>query len=120
MVLAETLTDEYVKIKTDGSLILGQEQDSALGGFREDKSFSGKIAQFLIYDRTLTADEIMSLSTCGIAPGRSIIAWEIDNWIGNNVQVRKIKLSSRELDASIDNNIIRPSFRMNLTDRCKL
>lgn len=48
-------------IGPDGLFIIGQEQDTFGGTFKEDKSFSGSITELHIWDRVLTSIEIYDM-----------------------------------------------------------
>ena len=49
-------------IKTDGILIIGQEQDSFGGGFDANQCYIGELTDINIWSRVLNATEISSLS----------------------------------------------------------
>ena len=52
-------------IKTDGLLILGQEQDSFGGGFASNQNYVGLLTDLNIWDSVLSKTEILNLSkTC--------------------------------------------------------
>ncbi|XP_006000842.1 neuronal pentraxin-2 [Latimeria chalumnae] len=69
-------------IKPGGVIILGQEQDTVGGRFDATQAFVGEISQFNIWDRILSAEDIMNIANCSnIMPG-SVIPW-----VTNNVEV---------------------------------
>lgn len=68
-----TLKQNYVIPK--GALILGQEQDSYMGGFSESQSFQGNLTSCNIWDRVLTADEIKDMSHSYHTPEGNAVSW---------------------------------------------
>ena len=52
------------KMRKNGSLILGQEQDTLGGGFTEDQSFSGILSNMMIFDYELPKDQILQFLNC--------------------------------------------------------
>ena len=55
---------EVKKIRKNGILFLGQEQDSFGGGFTHDQSFSGIISNLMIFDYELPEDQILQFLHC--------------------------------------------------------
>lgn len=53
-------------IPSGGTFILGQDQDSLLGGFDPNQCFYGEIRNFMMWDRVLSSDEMSPLrsSSC--------------------------------------------------------
>ena len=49
-------------ITQDGTMVLGQEQDSMGGGFQKDQSFQGMLSNANVWDRVLTDTEIEQMS----------------------------------------------------------
>uniref|UniRef100_A0A7N5JYF5 Pentraxin family member n=1 Tax=Ailuropoda melanoleuca TaxID=9646 RepID=A0A7N5JYF5_AILME len=61
-------------INKEGSLVLGQEQDSVGGGFDVNQSFVGEISDVYLWDRVLTADEI------GLVWSDGVLSDHLLNW----------------------------------------
>jgi hypothetical protein len=58
---------------TKGALILGQEQDSYMGGFAVSQTYQGNLTSVNIWDRVLAANEISDLSTkCHTGEGNAV------------------------------------------------
>ncbi|KAL9983773.1 hypothetical protein ACROYT_G005997 [Oculina patagonica] len=49
-------------IKQDGTVVLGQDQDSVGGGFETTDSFQGKLSNVNLWDHVLTANQITTMS----------------------------------------------------------
>ncbi|XP_028668423.1 neuronal pentraxin-2-like [Erpetoichthys calabaricus] len=69
-------------IKPGGVIILGQEQDTVGGRFDATQAFVGEISQFNIWDRVLSAQDIMKMANC-----TSNMPGNVVPWIDNNVEV---------------------------------
>nr|XP_039272089.1 C-reactive protein-like [Styela clava] len=61
--LFQTLTfaNERNEIEGGGAFIIGQEQDSYVGGFDGSQSFAGVIENFMMWNRALSPEEITTL-----------------------------------------------------------
>ncbi|KAK7084793.1 hypothetical protein SK128_007055 [Halocaridina rubra] len=71
-----------VRIRSGGSLIIGQEQDTVSAGFNEFESLSGRLADLRLYDLILTTAQMRNFTTCEhILPDRPPILsfWNIEN-----------------------------------------
>lgn len=51
-------------IRNEGSLVLGQEQDSIGGGFETAQSFKGMLSRVNVWDKVLTEAEIKNSKLC--------------------------------------------------------
>ena len=58
----EFSTSAYADILGKGVLVLGQTQDTPDGNFDETQSFSGRMAQFGMWDRVLSQSEISEMA----------------------------------------------------------
>ncbi|XP_059793381.1 neuronal pentraxin receptor [Balaenoptera ricei] len=63
-------------IKPHGILILGQEQDTLGGRFDATQAFVGDIAQFNLWDHTLTPAQVLGIANCTGPLLGNIIPWE--------------------------------------------
>ena len=61
-VLFEFPASTYADIQMKGVLVLGQTKDTPNGNFDEAQSFSGKMAQFGLWDRVLAQNEISQMA----------------------------------------------------------
>ncbi|XP_064120498.1 uncharacterized protein LOC135225168 isoform X2 [Macrobrachium nipponense] len=79
-------------IRTNGSLVLGQETDKIDGGYQALQSFSGAITGFNLYSRPLSATEVSRLSLCSAdAEEGDLVAWSKAEWeISGPVDVEDI------------------------------
>ena len=68
-----------------GALFLGQDQDSVGGGFNGRQSWSGEITQFNIWDFALEDYSIENGAECRSDILGSIMKWQKENWILNDV-----------------------------------
>ena len=96
----EVKTDGSAKpILTDGSLVLGQEQDSVGGFFDPNQAFSGELSQVEFWSSKLDPSTITSLAKCeqntAFATSR-VVSWNemLDEWSLTNVAKRNQQLSS--------------------------
>lgn len=62
-------------IKGGGSLVLGQEQDSLGGGFKERQSFKGHLANLNMWSYVLPATEVKRLSESCLAGEGNVYKW---------------------------------------------
>ncbi|XP_066961634.1 uncharacterized protein [Macrobrachium rosenbergii] len=79
-------------IRTNGSLVLGQETDKIDGGYQALQSFSGAITGFNLYSRPLSATEVSRLFLCSpeVEEG-DLVAWSKAEWeISGPVDVEDI------------------------------
>ena len=71
--------------------MLGQEQDSVLGGlFDASQAFSGKLAQVEIWDIELTDIDIENLANCKIETVKEsnrVVSWMSEKWEIHNVTI---------------------------------
>ncbi|XP_072829647.1 neuronal pentraxin receptor [Vicugna pacos] len=63
-------------IKPHGILILGQEQDTLGGRFDATQAFVGDIAQFNLWDHTLTPAQVLGIANCTGPLLGNILPWE--------------------------------------------
>ncbi|KAL7648871.1 UNVERIFIED_CONTAM: hypothetical protein RMT77_000791 [Armadillidium vulgare] len=56
--------NKSIHIRPNGSLYFGQEQDFKDGGFNRLQSFRGYMSEFLMYDRLMTEEELLSFVNC--------------------------------------------------------
>jgi hypothetical protein len=90
-----------------GNLVLGQEQDSVLGGlFDASQAFSGKLAQVEIWDVELLETDIENLANCKIETVKEsnrVVSWMSEKWEIHNVTI---------VETSLD-NLCKPNPMMN-------
>ena len=81
-----------------GNLVLGQEQDSVLGGlFDASQAFSGKLAQVEIWDIELTDIDIENLANCKIETVKEsnrVVSWMSEKWEIHNVTIVETSLEN--------------------------
>ena len=88
---------EFLPLKRDGVLILGQEQDSLGGFFDENQAFSGELSQFELWDSKLDSGTVMDLANCkqetAFVQSR-VVAWNgtLDEWLIQNVYKSTMQL----------------------------
>lgn len=63
-------------IKAEGSLVLGQEQDSLEGGFQANQSFQGSLTNVNVWSHVLPPSTIKELSGCCRAGEGNVYMWE--------------------------------------------
>nr|XP_039264894.1 uncharacterized protein LOC120340647 isoform X2 [Styela clava] len=56
-----------------GSIIIGQHQRKLSGCFDKSKAYNGKLAEFTVWDRALTSEELMEMATKSICPTDAIV-----------------------------------------------
>ncbi|XP_076033039.1 uncharacterized protein LOC143020498 [Oratosquilla oratoria] len=82
----KTSENRVCMITLNGTVVLGQETDSYVGGFDKLQSFSGYIMDYNMYNRTLTDKEVKALGSCngGLEkhhPGEGdLVAWSKTEW----------------------------------------
>ncbi|XP_068193325.1 neuronal pentraxin receptor a [Antennarius striatus] len=62
-------------IRPGGVLVLGQEQDSLVGGFDSTQALVGEISQVGLWDRVLSSSQVASLARCGRVSQGSVTIW---------------------------------------------
>ena len=62
-------------IKAEGSLVLGQEQDSIGGGFDQSQSFQGSLTNVNVWSHVLPESTIKELSGCCLAGEGNVYMW---------------------------------------------
>ncbi|XP_066283060.1 uncharacterized protein [Branchiostoma lanceolatum] len=62
-------------VRSGGTWILGQDQDSVGGGFEEDQAFSGELSQVNLWDRVLSPAEIATNWTVSCNNHGNVINW---------------------------------------------
>ena len=84
------------KIKTNGILIVGQEQDSFGGRFDPNQSYLGELTGLNIWNRVLSPSEILEMSkSCHVGQG-NVKKWS-DFKVGIRGDVRVISPSACEV-----------------------
>lgn len=63
-------------IKPNGIIILGQEQDTVGGHFDATQAFVGEVAQFNMWDRVLSLNEIEGIANCTSPLSGNLIQWD--------------------------------------------
>ena len=63
------------EIKADGSLVLGQDQDTPGGGFQSSQSFKGSLTNVNVWSVYLKVDKITRLSECCKAGQGDVYSW---------------------------------------------
>ena len=83
----KSLTLAAGKVIEQGVLVLGQDQDSYLGGYQEHQSFQGNLTSVNLWDKVLPSDEIAMLAKkCPSGEG-NVIKWrDIVPFKNGNVQ----------------------------------
>ena len=71
----------------DSDLIFGQEPDIMRGGFDKYQAYIGDLAEFNIWNYTLSESEIREMASCNKLVKGNIVAWEQSDWITNNVLI---------------------------------
>ena len=90
---------DFLPLKTDGILVLGQEQDSLGGFFDENQAFSGELSQVELWTTQLDSATIAALANCqqetALVQSR-VVAWNrtLDEWSIQNVEKTSMELSS--------------------------
>lgn len=80
-------------IGSDGLFIIGQEQTTFGGSFKEEESFSGSITELYIWDRVLHSHEIETMAmTCLPVSSRLVF-----NWSGATVELES-SLANRRIE----------------------
>lgn len=82
--------DLAVMRTTEGSLVLGQDQDKPEGGYSKDFTFSGTITDFHIFARVVSPEEVVAMAQCRVPPSDALVT-QANGWVLNNVQVSDIK-----------------------------
>lgn len=72
-------------LEGDGTLVVGQDQDTPGGGFSASDSFSGLIADLRVFDRVLTQNDISAAAHCQMAIPNALITLLDNDWVYNNV-----------------------------------
>ena len=62
-------------IRSDGKLVLGQDQDTVEGGFKVDQSFIGEMTGVNIWDHVIQEQEIMRMSKSFLAGVGNVFQW---------------------------------------------
>ena len=63
------------RIPANGTLVLGQDQDSVGGGFQANESFAGELANVNVWNYRLGGEELTHVATyCGCGQG-DVVAW---------------------------------------------
>jgi len=84
--------NQVVPVRPGGALFLGQDQDSVGGGFNGRQSWSGEITQFNIWDFALEDYSIENGAECRSDILGSIMKWQKENWILNDIKTRTAPL----------------------------
>lgn len=80
-------------IGSGGLFIIGQEQTTFGGSFKEEESFSGSITELYIWDRVLHSHEIETMAkTCSPVSSRLVF-----NWSGATMEIES-SLTNRRID----------------------
>ncbi|XP_053551463.1 adhesion G-protein coupled receptor D2 [Bombina bombina] len=64
-------------INEGGAFIVGQDQDSFGGTFKENESFSGNLTNLNVWKRVLSRNEIQQIRSCGTMEKDIIFGWKI-------------------------------------------
>ncbi|MCA9138826.1 MAG: proprotein convertase P-domain-containing protein, partial [Planctomycetales bacterium] len=71
-----------------GGLVLGQDQDAVGGDFDPTQSFQGRMNQFAVWRRALTAEQILGVSVAGVATyPEDLAAWFPMNELGGDTVI---------------------------------
>jgi hypothetical protein len=91
--------------------VLGQDQDTPGGRFEVHQCFSGAIAQFGMWDRQLSLDEISKLAVCDSSSSLSGNVFALDSqdtlksWIMSSIVKNDVSLSSLCLPSPLLNRL---------------
>ncbi|XP_077968090.1 neuronal pentraxin-1-like [Styela clava] len=81
---SKTLPHKITRIKGQGTVVLGQDQDEKLGGFQAKDSFHGVIKNCMLWNRTLTPGEIKDMQDeCNCPKDYIMSATKNDRIYGN-------------------------------------
>jgi len=83
-------------INTNGILVIGQDQDSFGGGFVASQSYIGELTDLNVWNRVLTANEILKLSRSCHGGRGNVKKWS-DFKVGLRGDVRVISPSACEI-----------------------
>ncbi|XP_066946136.1 uncharacterized protein [Macrobrachium rosenbergii] len=107
-------SSSLIRIRPGGSLILGQDQDSVLGGFNEFESLSGRLVDVRLYDLLLTADQMISFTSCQDVRAENSPIVSLEN-AQEDFEVRNVSLLAiRNQDTCIRNrnfDLVFPELR---------
>ena len=62
-------------IRSGGTLVLGQEQDSLIGGFDASRSFVGMMSHVNLWNRVLSAQEISEMAQLCRSGEGNVLKW---------------------------------------------
>ena len=72
------------------SLIFGQEPDTFRGGYDNKQAYLGSVAEFNIWNYTLTDSEISDMGRCKGLPQGNVVSWNESSWIQNAISKKYI------------------------------
>ncbi|KAK8378891.1 hypothetical protein O3P69_009551 [Scylla paramamosain] len=75
-----TERDRVVLMDTDGSIVLGQDQDAPADVYDASQSLSGAVTDLNVWSRRLGGDEMASISGCFLRGRGDILNWETANF----------------------------------------
>ncbi|XP_072096767.1 adhesion G protein-coupled receptor D2 [Mobula birostris] len=85
----------------NGVFIIGQDQDSLGGTFKQSEAFSGNITGLNIWSGVLDRSQIAAASGCSLPHQRLIYQWSLSNLeIEHTVEIKKAQLHSGQHGAS--------------------
>ncbi|XP_048469332.1 adhesion G-protein coupled receptor D2 [Rhincodon typus] len=88
-------------IAGNGIFIIGQDQDSLGGTFKQNEAFSGNITDLNIWTRVLDANQIKAVSMCSFPQQNLIYQWNLTSLeIEPSVQIMELQLNCTDLQIS--------------------
>ncbi|XP_067825590.1 adhesion G-protein coupled receptor D2 [Heptranchias perlo] len=88
-------------IAGSGTFIIGQDQDSLGGTFKQNEAFSGNITDLNIWTHALDVSQITAVNVCSLPQRNLIYEWNLDSLeIEPTVQIAEIRLNCRALKVS--------------------
>ncbi|XP_059494318.1 adhesion G-protein coupled receptor D2 [Stegostoma tigrinum] len=88
-------------IAGNGTFIIGQDQDSLGGAFKQNEAFSGNITDLNIWTQVLDANQIKAVSMCSFPQRYLIYQWNLTSLeIEPSVQIVELQLNCKDLKIS--------------------
>ncbi|XP_069772950.1 adhesion G protein-coupled receptor D2-like [Narcine bancroftii] len=78
----------------NGIFIIGQDQDSLGGAFKQNEAFSGNITALNIWSRALTGGEIAAINGCSLPLQHLVYQWDLANMeIEPTVEIMQVQVN---------------------------
>lgn len=107
-ILSAFLDSSDLKLPLNGTLVVGQEQDSLGGNFAAGESLRGKMALLNIWDRVVEFDEIINMSNCKTHQKGNL--FNLDDEQIRLYNVREDQISQSDLCSSEDDFFLLDGF----------